>query len=286
MIYKTLISTSKLARHLYNDDWVIVDCRFQLDDTEAGRQAYLDAHIPGARYAHLDEDLSGPIIPGETGRHPLPSPQSFAQTLSAWGIGRDTQAVAYDNMSGVFAGRLWWMLRWLGHDKVSILDGTWRHWVEEGHPTANGQESYDTMEFVPDIQSQMEATVDEVITNLETKHYKLFDVRDESRYRGEAQGMDPVAGHIPGAQSAFFGANLDADGKFLPPEELRAHYQQLLNNTELQDTIFYCGSGVSVHHDLIAMEVAGLGTGARAYIGSWSDWINDPTRPVATGEQP
>jgi len=286
MSYTTLISTDELARHLDDPDWAIVDCRFELGDPEAGRRSYLQSHIPGAVYAHLDEDLSGPIVPGETGRHPLPPVADFAETLSNWGIDNDTQVVAYDTVGGVFAGRLWWMMRWLGHDKVAVLNGHFGHWTQEGRPTASGAESRARRAFTPQPRPQMVVDAAEVEANLESGQYKMFDVRDEARYRGEATGSDPVAGHIPGAFSAHYAHNLDENGKFRSPEQLHAHYKQLLDDTQLEDTIFYCGSGVSVHHDLIAMEHAGLGRGARVYIGSWSDWIIDEERPVATGANP
>jgi thiosulfate/3-mercaptopyruvate sulfurtransferase len=286
MSYTTLISTDDLATHLADPTWAIVDCRFKLDDKAAGRQGYLAGHIPGAVYAHLDEDLSGPIIPGQTGRHPLPAIERFAATLSRWGIDGQTQVVAYDDSSGVFAGRLWWMLRWLGHDAVAVLDGDFRTWQREGRPVAAGEEQRSPRTFEPHPRPEMQVSVDEVLANLESGRYKLFDVRDEARYRGEVAGLDPVAGHIPGAQSAFYGHNLGPDGKFLPPEQLRQRYAALLGDAQPEEAIFYCGSGVSLHHDLLALAHAGLGSGARVYIGSWSDWITDPNRPIATGDQP
>jgi thiosulfate/3-mercaptopyruvate sulfurtransferase len=286
MTYTTLIATVDLSAHLENPTWAIVDCRFRLDDKAAGRQGYLAGHIPGAVYAHLDEDLSSPIIPGKTGRHPLPTVERFAATLSAWGIDNQTQVVAYDDASGVMAGRLWWMLRWLGHDAVAVLDGDLRAWQREGRPLTAGEERRAPRVFVPHPRPELQVSVEEVEANLTDGRYKLFDVRDEARYRGEVAGLDPVAGHIPGAHSAFYGHNLGPDGKFLPPEQLRQHYEALLGETPPEETIFYCGSGVSVHHDLLALEHAGLGRGARVYIGSWSDWITDPNRPVATGDQP
>jgi thiosulfate/3-mercaptopyruvate sulfurtransferase len=215
----------------------------------------------------------------------LPAVETLAQTLSKWGIDGQTQVVAYDDNQGMMAGRLWWMLRWLGHDAVAVLDGGFRTWQREGRPVAGGEESRTPRNFVPRPRPEMQVSVDEVVQNLQNPRFQLFDVRDEARYRGEVAGLDPVAGHIPGAQSAFYGHNLDADGKFLPPEQLRARYAALLGDTTPEEAVFYCGSGVSLHHDLIALEHAGLGRGARVYIGSWSDWINDPNRPIATGDQ-
>jgi thiosulfate/3-mercaptopyruvate sulfurtransferase len=283
-MYTTLITTIDLAGRLSDPDWTVVDCRFRLDNKSAGREGYLTAHIPGAVYAHLDDDLSSPIIPGKTGRHPLPTVERFAQTLSDWGVANQTQVVAYDDASGVMAGRLWWMLRWLGHDAVAVLDGDFRAWQSEGRPTRSGEERRSPRTFLPHPRPGLQVSVEEVRQNITTGRYKLFDVRDEARYRGEVAGLDPVAGHIPGAQSAYYGHNLGPDGKFLPPEQLRARYQTLLGDSQPEETIFYCGSGVSLHHDLLALEHAGLGRGARVYIGSWSDWITDPNRPIATGD--
>lgn len=284
--YTVLISTEELAQQLDNPNCVLIDCRFKLDDPAAGRQAYLDSHIPGALYAHLDEDLSGPIVPGVTGRHPLPTAGDFAETLSLWGIDGDSQVIAYDNFSGVYAGRLWWMLRWMGHDKVAVLNGDFRHWLQEDRPTAGGEEARDESIFIPNVQPQMQVDADALLANIETQQHRVFDVRDEGRYRGEPSPMDPVSGHIPGAHSAFFGGNLDEDGRFLSPEALRTRFDALLDETPVEETIFYCGSGVSLHHNLLALEHAGLGRGARVYIGSWSDWITDESRPVNSGDAP
>ena len=284
MRYTTLISTAELAAHLDNPRWAVVDCRFKLDDKAAGRQGYLAGHIPGAVYAHVDEELSGPIIPGKTGRHPLPTVEQFAATLGRWGIDNETQVIAYDDASGVFAGRLWWMLRWLGNDAVAVLDGDFRAWQAEGRPVVAGAEKRSPRAFVSHPRPAMQVSVDEMLANVQSGQSKMFDARDEARYRGDVAGLDPVAGHIPGAQSAFYAHNLGPDGKFLPPAQLRARYEALLGGSKPEEAIFYCGSGVSLHHNLIALEHAGLGRGARAYIGSWSDWITDPSRPIATGE--
>jgi thiosulfate/3-mercaptopyruvate sulfurtransferase len=286
MAYTTLISTGEVAAHLDDPAWVLVDCRFQLDDPAAGRAGYLAGHLPSAVYAHLDEDLSGPVIPGQTGRHPLPVVATFAATLGAWGISADNQVIAYDDFHGVYAGRLWWMLRWVGHDAVAVLDGDFRTWVQEGRPVATGAVQRTPTTFVPHPRPDLHASVDEVLTTIDNGAYRLFDVRDEKRYRGEPNPLDPVSGHIPGAHSAWYGHNLGADGKFRSPEQLRTHYSALLGDTPPEECIFYCGSGVSVHHSLLALEHAGLGRGARPFIGSWSQWIADPARPVRTGEQP
>ncbi len=288
MAFTTLISTAELAEHLDDPNWAIIDCRFALSDTEKGRMAYLESHIPGALYAHLDEDLSGPIIPGETGRHPLPDVSAFAQTLSVWGIDAETQVVAYDDLGGFMAGRLWWMLGWLGHTKVAVLDGDWRHWVNEGRQTRSGAEARTKRTFVPQERPELVVDADEVLNNLENDEFVLVDARDESRFRGEGPpGIDPVNGHIPGAISGYLGHNLDQSGKLRSAAELQAYYIDLLGDPDTDivpdDVVFYCGSGVTAAHDLLAMQVAGLGE-HRLYPGSWSDWILDPERPLATGD--
>lgn len=285
MPFTTLISPAEVAAHLDDPDWVIVDCRFSLADTEKGRRDYLARHVPGALYAHLDEDLSSQIIPGRTGRHPLPAVDDFAQTVSSWGIDARVQVVVYDDASSVYAGRLWWMLRWLGHDAVAVLDGDWRHWQQAGYPTRSGIETRARRAFTPRPRPEMLATATEIAARLDDNALLLIDVRAEDRYRGENETLDARGGHIPGARSAPYSLNLDADGRYLPADELRARYEALLGDRPAEEAIFYCGSGVSAAHDLIALEYAGLGAG-RLYVGSWSEWITDPERPVATGSEP
>ena len=285
MPFTTLISTSELAAHRDDPNWVIVDCRFSLTDPAAGRRSYLAAHIPGAVYAHLDEDLSSPPIPGKTGRHPLPPLDAFMRTLSAWGIDATVQVVVYDDASGVYAGRLWWMLRWLGHDAVAVLDGDWRHWQQEGRPMRSGAETRPPRSFKPEIRPDWNVHADEIVARLGDPSLRLLDARGADRYRGENETLDPRAGHIPGAISAPYAGNLDAGGCFLPARQLRARWETLLGETPAEEAVMYCGSGVSAVHNLIALEHAGLGT-ARLYVGSWSDWITDPARPIATGDKP
>ena len=285
MAYTTIISTEELALHLDDPDWVVIDCRFRLDDVQYGRTAYLDSHIPGALYAHLDEDLSGPVVTGQSGRHPLPAVDTLAAKLSRWGIDQDVQVVVYDDQGGVYAGRLWWMLKWLGHEPVAVLDGDWRQWIKEVRPTISGEDTRQPRTFVPHENLGLVVSVDEVLANLENDEFVLVDARDTARYRGEVAGLDPIAGHIPGARSAHYGNNLADNGKFKAAEELLTYYAELLADPDAgvvpEDIVFYCGSGVSAAHDLLAMEIAGLGR-HRLYVGSWSDWINDPSRPIAT----
>ncbi|MCB9138916.1 MAG: sulfurtransferase [Caldilineaceae bacterium] len=286
MTYTTLISTADLAACYSNPNWAVIDCRFSLADPTQGRRDYLNAHIPGAVYAHLDDDLSGPIIPGETGRHPLPSVEKFAATLSRWGIDAGVQVVAYDDAGGMYAARLWWMLRWLGHADAAVLDGGWLKWWEEARPMAGGLEQRSPRTFYPDPQPDMQVSSADVLAALDDGRVLLADARDAVRYRGEAAGLDPVAGRIPGALSAHYVCNLNDDGTWRSPEELRAYYAALLGADDSgqisQEVIFYCGSGVTAAHDVLALEQAGLGD-SKLYAGSWSEWITDATRPVARG---
>jgi thiosulfate/3-mercaptopyruvate sulfurtransferase len=282
MPYTTLISTDDLAAHLDDPRWVVVDCRFTLGQTERGRQAYQQAHIAGAVYAHLDEDLSSPIVPGQTGRHPLPSVQAAAQTFGGWGIDGGTQVVAYDDSGGSQAARLWWMLRWLGHDQVAVLDGGWQRWQERGGPTRGGSETRQATTFTPQPRPQMVVDAATVLGLLDSPDFRIVDSRSAERYRGEQEPIDPVAGHIPSAVSGPSTAVLEADGRFRSPEALAEHFQTLLGPVAPDHAVFYCGSGVTAAHNLLALAHAGLGD-ALLYAGSWSDWITDPQRPIARG---
>ncbi len=290
MSYTTLVSTDLLAEHLDDPNWVVVDCRFDLRDPARGARDYAAGHIPGARYADLDRDLSGPVEPGRTGRHPLPDAAALAEQFSQWGIDAGVQVVAYDDTGGGYAARLWWLLRRLGHEAVALLDGDWRAWVREGRPIETGATTAHTRparRFVPQIEPGMAADADEIAAGSEAERAQggmaLLDARAADRYRGQNETIDPVAGHIPGARSAPFAENLDAEGRFLPPDTLRARYQALLDGAPPAEVVVYCGSGVSACHNLVAMEIAGL-RGARLYPGSWSEWITDPARAIATEE--
>jgi thiosulfate/3-mercaptopyruvate sulfurtransferase len=284
MAFTTLISTAELAAHLDSPDWAVIDCRFVLTDPPAGRAKYLAAHIPGAVYAHMDEDLSGPMVPGKTGRHPLPPAETFAQVAARLGIDDKVQVVAYDDNSGAFAARLWWMLRWVGHDAVAVLDGDWRAWQREGRPVREGGESRAQRHFVAHVRPETQISAAQLAAQLHDPHQPVFDARGAERYRGENETLDPVAGHIPGAISAPYVGNLDTNGYFLSAEALRARWLTLLAGQPAEKAVVYCGSGVTAIHDLIALQHAGLGQ-ARLYPGSWSDWITDPARPIATGAE-
>ncbi len=280
-MYTTLISSIELNRRLGQPHWAILDCRFNLDDTEWGRREYQQAHLPGAVYAHLDEHFSGPIIPGQTGRHPLPEVEVFAQTLSSWGIDANTQVVAYDAAGGdLAAARLWWMLRWLGHNAVAVLDGGWAGWQRQGFSTRSGVESRPARQFAARPRPELVATAEEVEAIRSDPAFRLFDSRSEATYRGEGPSYDPIVGHIPGARSTPRSENLDANNAFRSQAELQTRFQTLLGDVPAERTIFYCGSGVTAAHNVLALYHAGLGE-ARLYAGSWSDWILDPRRPIA-----
>lgn len=279
MAYNTILSVETLQENLNNPTWAILDCRFYLQETERGYQEYLASHIPGAIYIHLDRDLSGEIIPGKTGRHPLPDSQTFAERLSSWGIDNSTQVIAYDNMGGAIAARLWWMLRWVGHDQVAVLDGDWQAWSKQGSPVESGENWRERREFQAREHPEYIATVEEVEQVREDDNYMLLDARSPQRYWGLEEPIDSKAGHIPGAVTAPYENNLTLEGYFLSADELRERFEVLLEGVPPAQVIMYCGSGVTSAHNLIAMMVAGYEMGL-LYPGSWSEWITDPARPV------
>ena len=282
MFISTLVATEDLAAHLDEPNWVVLDCRFTLTDPEAGRQAYLKDHIPGAHYVHLDQDMAAPITE-TSGRHPLPDMHMLATRLSAWGVGVNKQVVVYDDSYGAMAVRLWWMLRWLGHPGAALLDGGYPKWRKEQRPLTASQSQPGKAQFVCLAEPSQIAHVDDVLRASQTGDALIIDARPDRRFSGEYEPLDPVAGHIPGSVNWPFDENLDIDGTFLPPEALRENYQALLQGRTPWQVIHTCGSGVTACHNLLAMEVAGL-PGSRLYPGSWSEWIRDPARPVATGE--
>lgn len=278
--FGTLISVGDLAGHLNDSDWCVVDCRHDLANPAFGREAYLDGHIPGALFLPLDEDLSGPRT-GANGRHPLPDPIVLAGRLGACGIGRNTQVVAYDDAGGMYAARLWALLRWLGHDRVAVLDGGYRAWCDDARPVTGHVRQPTPCEFEARIQPMM-VSVAEVLSHLNEPSMLIVDARSPDRFRGENETLDPVGGHIPGAINRFFRDNLAADGRFKPAAELRSAFISVLAGREPGSLVHQCGSGVTACHNLLAMEHAGL-PGSRLYAGSWSEWCADPGRPIAGG---
>ena len=283
MPYTTLISTSILASNL-TAEWVLADCRYDLQSDSWGEQQYLDAHIPGAKYVSLAHDLSATPT-GTNGRHPLPSPDAMIATFSRLGITSDRQVIAYDQDSGMFASRLWWMLRFGGHSNVAVLDGGWAKWVAEARPTRSGRETGRVATFTPSWQTGSQLDVNAVAALYQDPATLLLDARAPERFEGRVEPLDRLPGHIPGAANHSYRTNLAHDNTMLPPAALRARFEQDLHGYSPTQTVMYCGSGVSACHNLLAMEVAGL-PGARLYVGSWSEWSADPRRPVETGPSP
>ena len=278
-LHATIVSTDLLAAHLH--DWVVVDCRFDLQNDAWGREQYRAAHIPGAVYASLNDHLAGTRT-GRNGRHPVPEPEALASAIGRLGIDRSAQVVVYDQDTGLFASRFWWSLRYLGHDAVALLDGGWAKWVREGRPTRSGDESRPPASFTASPRPRMRVAIDDVLATLDQPAALLVDARGPDRVEGQNEPIDRVAGHIPGAANHFYKWNLGDDGTMLPPEQLRERFTSVLGGHAPEQTIIYCGSGVSACHNLLAMEHAGL-SGARLYPGSWSEWSTDPSRPVETG---
>jgi thiosulfate/3-mercaptopyruvate sulfurtransferase len=279
MAFRTLISTAVLASHM--DDPVIVDCRTKLDDPAWGAREHAASHIPGAVYADLNRDLSGSRS-GANGRHPLPSPEALVQTFGRLGITSGVQVVAYDQDNGMFASRLWWLLRWLGHDASAVLDGGFKKWVAEGRPVETGETHRAARAFAGSPRAEMAVDVDTVAAHLGAGGPRLLDARAPERYRGDSEPIDKVGGHIPGAANHFFQWNLDEHGLFRTPEELRARITTSAGGVPPERIVCYCGSGVTACHNLLALEHAGL-TGAKLYAGSWSEWSSDSRRPVEKG---
>jgi thiosulfate/3-mercaptopyruvate sulfurtransferase len=284
--HTTLISCEELEPHLGDAEWAVFDCRFDLQAPARGREEYLKGHIARAVHADLDRDLTGPIEAGVTGRHPLPPVDAFVATLSRWGVDDTVQVVAYDDQGGTMAAaRLWWMLRWLGHDTVAVLDGGWSAWKSRGGPVATGTDSRLPRRFAPRIRSDMVVNGRRVDELRSDPSFVVCDSRGPDRYRGENETIDPVAGHIPGALSVPYRENLDAAGGFLTTSDMKRRFERVMPDARSKRVVFYCGSGVTAAHNVLAFRHAGLGD-ALLYPGSWSEWITDARRPIATGPNP
>ena len=281
MSFTTLISAPDLATHRNDAGWIVCDCRHDLANYEAGRNAYAQSHIPGARFLHLDEDLSGPKT-GVNGRHPLPHPITFTLRLAALGIDNSKQIIAYDASGGVYASRLWWMLRWVGHTRAAVLDGGFDAWVKSGQRVTAELPVIKPATYNPNPNPQSTADAVLVANGLNSKTLCVVDARSPDRFRGENETLDPVAGHIPGAVNRFFKNNLAENGCFKPAAVLKGEFASVFNARTPESVVHQCGSGVTACHNLLAMEVAGL-NGSRLYPGSWSEWVSDRKRPVATG---
>ncbi|MGE5624284.1 MAG: sulfurtransferase [Bacillota bacterium] len=282
-MYDTLVETAILSAHLDDPEWAVFDCRSALSDPEAGPRAYAAAHIPGARYLHLERELSGPVTP-DTGRHPLPDPKRLAELLGKAGVDGGVQIVAYDDAGGAFAARLWWLARWLGHKRAAVLNGGWQQWQREGRPVS-AEHARPAPRHFPFTAADDGAWLDtagvlEMVRG--RKRGLILDARAAPRFLGEQEPIDPVAGHVPGAVNLPYAESVAGDGRFKEPEALRRRFEHVLNGVRLDQAVCMCGSGVTACHHLLTMEVAGL-RGARLYAGSWSEWIRDPARPVARG---
>jgi thiosulfate/3-mercaptopyruvate sulfurtransferase len=274
-----LIPTQELAERLAEPGWFIADCRFELGKPEAGLAAWRAGHIPGAVHVDLERDLSAPVTPA-TGRHPLPTPAAFAATLTRLGIGNDDRVVCYDAGSGAYAARLWWMLRWLGHDAVTVLDGGFAAWVAEGRPVRTDEPApRRAVTFLPRPRPAMVVDAAGVTLAL-GRGETLVDVRGAERFAGLTEPLDAVAGHVPGAVNLPYLENLDATGRFRAPAELAALWSSRAGAAAGHAPVCMCGSGVTACQGLLALEAAGI-PGGRLYAGSWSEWIRDPSRPVA-----
>lgn len=277
-----LISPAELAARLGEPDLVVFDVRHHLSDQHAGQREYDTGHIPGAFFLDHARELSAART-GHNGRHPLPQRAEFAKVMTLRGVGPATEVVAYDASGGTFAAHLWWMLRWLGHDPVRVLDGGWQAWVQAGYGVTQADSPLPSASTAAWPESKASAvTVDDVVANLPVQAFTLIDARAANRYRGDVEPLDPVAGHIPGALNRPSHENLRADGSFKPSESLAQEFKMLLAGRQGTEIVHVCGSGISACHNLLAMEIAGL-EGSRLYPGSWSEWCADPDRPVAKG---
>ncbi len=284
--WTTLVQAETLAMALNRTDLVVVDCRFTLLDQNAGEQAYLTSHLPGAIYAHLERDLSDMTPSSGDGRHPWPSVKQIADRLARWGIGPTSQVIVYDDGEGAIAARLWFLLRMIGHEKVAVLDGGWAYWTALGLPVSSSpatsaalfRAQYDATKLAFDSVRLFDG--DDVEAHLHTGGV-LVDARAAARFRGEVEPLDRVAGHVPGALNRPYTENLVA-GRFKSPMQLAAEFRALLGENSATDVVAMCGSGVTACHNLLAMERAGF-KGAGLYTGSWSGWISDVSRPIATG---
>jgi thiosulfate/3-mercaptopyruvate sulfurtransferase len=273
-----LITAQELSAKLGDPNWLSIDCRFDLAQPDSGEAAFRVAHIPGAVYAHLDRDLSAPIM-AHTGRHPLPNPEQFAVTLSQWGVTADTRVVAYDADTSAHAARLWWLLRWIGHENVAVLDGGFKAWQAAGLHVTSEIVERKRSNFQARPRRDMWLDARQLAQHL-SEGWRLLDARAPERYAGKVEPIDPIAGHVPGAVNHPLSTNLSSEGRFLSAQELRARYEASQAGVDDTRTIAMCGSGVTACHLLLAMEIAGK-RGGKLYAGSWSEWIRDPARPIA-----
>jgi len=280
MSYQSIISVEDLNKNLNNSNWFIFDCRFLLKDPQGGLKKFQQGHIPGAQFADMDKDLASPMTEA-SGRHPLPDPEVFINKLRGWGVKNDAQIICYDDMSGAFAARMWWLLKWLGHNDVAVLDGGIDKWIASNYALEAELQSQTASSFAATANDAMWVDINFVQQELAANNIKLLDARSSERYTGEDKKTDPVPGHVPGAISFPFAANLNKQGMFLSAAELKQRFAAEFAEGQHDQVINMCGSGVTACHNLLAMSVAGLPM-TRLYVGSWSEWIKDSNRPVST----
>ena len=280
MSYKTIISAKDLLTNINNKEFVVFDCRCDIKDSKFGIQSYTEGHIENAIFVDIDMDLASEKTQS-SGRHPLPEPNILSEKLSQWGLSNSKQAVVYDDVGGAFAGRMWWILKWLGHKNVAVLDGGLNAWLKIGGKLVTKNTLFEKETFVPEVNNSMQV----FINDIEDAQYKMnkliIDARSKERYLGIKDPIDPIAGHIPGAISHPLGQNLTKEGVFKSPEELKHLYLKILSDINGSNVISMCGSGVTACHNILAMEIAGI-YGVKLYVGSWSEWITKPDRPIVT----
>jgi thiosulfate/3-mercaptopyruvate sulfurtransferase len=281
MTYPTIIPAAELASHLSDSDWVFVDCRFDTDNPSWGHEQYLENHLPGAVYAHQNNDLASQVTP-HTGRHPLPEPELIMRRFGEWGISQDTQVIAYDDADGSKAARLWWLLRYYGHEKAAVLNGGLLRWIKAGFTLRAGEEQNMPQDFTG--QPHPEMVADQALVDLARQDpaWLVVDARSPERHEGMYELIDSVAGRIPGSVNYYYGDNLNPGSTFRASQDLREEFLALLAGRQPQQVIQYCGSGITACLNVLAFEYAGL-SGSRLYPGSWSEWIRNPANPIATG---
>ena len=281
MEYNTMISANELHAIINDDNVRVFDCRFSLKDPQGGKNNYLAGHLPRAQFADMDTQLSSAMT-ATSGRHPLPDPEVFIKQLNAWGVSNDTQVIAYDDISGAFAARLWWMMRWVGHNNVAVLNGGMQKWTEQGYSLSQENVQFPSADFTGQANMEWLVDIDTVQAKLENNAITLIDARAADRFTGKDQKTDPVPGHVPGANNLPFGGNLTKDGMMQSAEVIKERFASVIQDRSLDDVVNMCGSGVTACHNMLAQAVAGMPP-TKVFIGSWSQWIKDSSRPVQTG---
>jgi len=282
MTFQTIISTQDLQKNINDQDWFVFDCRFLLKDPEGGLKKFKQDHIPGAQYADMDKDLASAMT-ATSGRHPLPNPDELIQKLQSWGVNNSSQIICYDDMSGAFAARMWWLLKWLGHNDVAVLDGGIDKWTTSNFSLEADVKTRQVGSFAGQANNDMWVGIDFVKQQLEANKINLLDARSGERFTAKDSKTDPVAGHVPGAMSFPFAWNLTKQGVFLSSDGLQKRFADSFSDSQNKEVINMCGSGVTACHNLLAMSIAKLPM-TRLFVGSWSEWIKDKSRPVATGD--